>query len=244
MDNQNFYKEKLTPAAKDALKEEVEEFETMLMKKAFSIAERENNSDKEISLRDILEARDLLINIKKHSLRENNRRRRLGTLITTTGALYSTVGVFIYMYQNSSIILENNLGLVVALTGIITVFSGLIYNQYLSRKLELLNTDKEISIANINDDFDIVKKWGIIEKLGSNLMLKNGFNINESRSVNDILKFLSKELHDEKLYGDLMDILNIRNKIIHDGFNLNKTKRIDYLNKANKIIKLLESLEK
>ncbi|WET47415.1 hypothetical protein PYS58_12550 [Chryseobacterium indologenes] len=244
MDSQNIYNQKLTPSAKEAINEIVNEFENLLITKAFTIAQNGKGSDKEISLRDILEAKDQLMNIKKESIKEDYKRKRLMTLITLTGALYSIIGLFIYMYQNNNISLENNLGLLVAFTGILTIFGGFVYTQYLTRKNELIRIEKNISISNFEDDFDIIRKWQIIEKLGSNLMRQNGYNINESRSINDILKFLSNELQSNKLYIDLRELLLIRNKIVHEGTNLSKNERLQYLNKANKIIESLEKLEK
>lgn len=190
------------------------------------------------------------MNIKRESLKEDYKRKRLLSLITMTGALYSIVGIFIYMYQNNDISLDNNLGLLVAFTGIITIFFGFVYSQYISRKKEIVNInrdviiEKEIFTSNFNDDYDIVRKWQIIEKLGSNLMRQNGYNNNESKSINDILKFLSNELQSDKLYIDLRELLSIRNKIVHESTYLSKNERLMFINKANRIIESLEKLEK
>lgn len=250
MDNPNILKEKLTPSAKEAYEDSVLGFSEQLLSKANYISQKNNISNKEISLRDILEAKDILMNIKRESLKEDYKRKRLLSFITMTGALYSIVGIFIYMYQNNDISLENNLGLLVAFTGIITIFFGFVYSQYISRKKEIVNfnrdviIEKEIFTSNFNDDYDIVRKWQIIEKLGSNLMRQNGYNNNESKSINDILKFLSNELQSDKLYIDLRELLSIRNKIVHESTYLSKNERLMFINKANRIIESLEKLEK
>lgn len=241
--DKNIYSNKLTPSAKEAFNETVNEFENILIARAFSIAQNGRGSDKEISLRDILEARDSIMNIKTELLKQNYKRKRVMLLITMTGALYSIIGLFIYMYQNNDINLENNLGLLISFTGIVTIFIGFVYSQYISRKVNLGGVEKNISISNVEDDFDIIRKWQIIEKLGSNLMRQNGYNINESKSINDILKFLSNELQNDKLYIDMRELLLIRNKLLHENIHLNRNERLLYINKANKILELLEKLE-
>lgn len=104
--------------------------------------------------------------------------------------------------------------------------------------------EKESEFTSFESDFDIIKRWQIIEKLGSNLMRQNGYSANESRSINDILKFLSLELKSERLYIEMRELLTVRNKILHEGYELNRNEKQSYLEKADKIIELLETLEK
>ena len=166
------------------------------------------------------------------------------TIISLSGALYSVIGIFVYIYQNQNFALEKNLGLVIALTGIITIFAGFAYTQLLTRRLEEKQLDNDTDYKNSENDFEIIKRWQIIEKLGSNLMRQKGFSVNESRSINDILKFLSSELRDDRLYMEMRELLSIRNKILHEGYDLGRHEKQMYIDKANKIIELLETLEK
>ncbi len=241
--DKNYIYEKLTPSAKEALNETIQELHDLLISRANSIAQKGQTADKEISLRDIIEAKESLFKAKLDKEKSDYRRKRMMTLISLTGALYSIIGIFVYIYQNQDFVLEKNLGLIIILTGIMTIFVGFVYFQ-LSRKSDEKSKDLDMDYSSSDSDFDIIKRWQIIEKLGSNLMRQRGFSNNESKSINDILKFLSFELKDEMLYIEMRELLSIRNRILHEGYELTRNEKQLYLNKAEKIIELLEKLER
>lgn len=240
----NIYEDKLTQSAKEALHDTMNELHELLLLKANSIAQKGQTGDKEISLRDILEAKENLFKAKIEKEKADYRRKRLMTTISLTGALYSVIGIFVYVYQNQNFALEKNLGLVIALTGIITIFAGFAYTQFQTRRLEEKQLDNDTDFKSSDNDFEIIKRWQVIERLGSKLMRQKGFSVNESRSINDILKFLSSELQDDRLYMEMRELLSIRNKILHEGYDLGRQEKQMYIDKANKIIELLETLEK
>lgn len=244
MAKNNIYNDKLTPSAKEALNETMQELHELLINKANSIAQKGQTADKEISLRDILEAKDSLFKAKIEREKADYRRKRLMTMFSLTGALYSLIGIVVYMYQNQDFALEKNLGLLIAFTGVVAIFIGFAYTQLLSRRYEEKQIEKESEFTSSESDFDIIKRWQIIEKLGSNLMRQKGYSANESRSINDILKFLSMELKSDRLYMEMRELLSVRNKILHEGYELNRNEKQSYLEKADKIIELLETLEK
>ncbi|WP_337085500.1 hypothetical protein [Elizabethkingia anophelis] len=244
MPRNDLYTEKLTPSAREALDDTMHELYYLLLKKANSIAQKGQTANKEISLRDILEAKDNLFKAKIEKEKSEYKRKRLMTVISLTGALYSILGIFIYIYQNQDFTNEKNIGLIVAFTGIVTVFVGFAYTQLLSRKYEEKLFNKENEFRNSADDFDIIERWHIIEKLGSNLMRQKGYSSNESKSINDILKFLSTELKNGSLSLEMKNLLTLRNRILHEGYELGKQEKQSYLEKADEIIALLETLEK
>jgi hypothetical protein len=240
----NIYDDKLTPSAKEALSDTMIELQEMLLNKANSIAQKGQTAGKEISLRDILEAKDNLFKAKIEKEKSDYRRKRLMTLISLTGALYSIVGIFVYLYQNQNFAIEKNLGLIIAFTGIVTIFIGFAYTQLLSRRQEEKQKDIDSDFKTSDNDFEIIKRWQIIEKLGSNLMRQKGYSVNESKSIHDILKFLSIELKSDKLYMEMRELLSIRNKILHENYDLGRHEKQNYIDKADNIIELLEKLEK
>ncbi len=244
MAKNNLYNDKLTPSAQEALNDTMQELHLMLINKANSIAHKGQTADKEISLRDILEAKESLFKAKIE--RENGyyKRKRLMTMLTLTSALYALVGIVLYMYQNQDLIDQKNLGLLIAFLGIILTFLGFVYNQILSRRYEEKQLESETEYRSSESDFEIIKRWQIIEKLGSNLMRQKGYSSNESKSINDILKFLSLELRSDKLYLEMRELLSVRNKILHEGYELSRNEKQSYLDKADNIIELLETLEK
>lgn len=243
MDKNYIYDNKLTPSAKEALEETMLELQDLLLSKANSIAQKGQTADKEISLRDILEAKESLFKAKLEKEKAEYRRKRMMMLISSTGALYSVIGIFIYIYQNKDFTIEKNLGLIITFVGILTAIMGFFYSFLFTKRYDAIQkVDSEYQ--NDDNDFDIIKKWQIIEKLGSNLMRQKGYSTNESKSINDILKFLSMELKSDKLYLEMRELLSIRNKILHEEYNLSRNEKQLYLNKAEKIIKLLENIEK
>lgn len=244
MDKINIYDNKLTPSAKEALHDTLIELHELLLLEANSIAQKGQTGDKEISLRDILEAKENLFKAKIEKEKADYKRKRLMTLISLSGALYSIIGIFVYIYQNQNFALEKNLGLIISLAGIITIFAGFAYTQFLSRRWEGKQLYNATDYNSSENDFEIIRRWQIIEKLGSNLMRQKGFSVNESRSINDILKFLSSELKSDHLYMEMRELLSIRNKILHEGYDLGRQEKQMYIEKANKIIEMLETLER
>lgn len=244
MSKNNIYNNKLTPSAKEALNDTMLELHELLINKANSFAQKGQTADKEISLRDILEAKDSLFKAKIEREKADYRRKKSMTMFSLTGALYSLVGIVVYMYQNQDFALEKNLGLVIAFSGIVVIFVGFAYTQLLSRRFEENQFEREPEFRNSESDFEIIKSWQIIEKLGSNLMRQKGFSANESKSINDILKFLSMELKSDRLYLEMRELLTVRNKILHEGYDLSRQEKQSYLDKADKIIELLDTLEK
>lgn len=136
MAKNNIYNDKLTPSAKEALSDTMQELHELLINKANSIAQKDQTADKEISLRDILEAKDSLFKSKIEREKADYRRKRLMTMFSLTGALYSLIGIVVYMYQNKDFVLEKNLGLLIAFTGVVAIFIGFVYTQLLSRRYE------------------------------------------------------------------------------------------------------------
>jgi VIT1/CCC1 family predicted Fe2+/Mn2+ transporter len=244
MDKNYIYDEKLTPSAREALNDTMIELHEMLLSKANSVAQKGQTADKEISLRDILEAKDSLFKAKLDKEKADFRRKRMMTLISLTGALYSIIGIVVYVYQNRDFAIEKNLGLIIILTGIMTIFMGFVYSLLIARKNEEKQKEVDTDFRNSDNDFEVIKRWQIIEKLGSNLMRQRGYSNNESKSINDILKFLSMELQSDRLYMEMRELLSIRNRILHEGHDLSRNEKQFYLDKADKIIELLEKLEK
>ena len=86
-----------------------------------------------------------------------------------------------------------------AFAGVLIIFLGFTYSQFLSRKFDIAKYKEEIKPSESIDDFEIIKLWQIIEKSGSNLMRQKGVDENKSKSINDILRFLENELDSKKI---------------------------------------------
>lgn len=243
MDKIDIYNDKLTPSAKEALDESLVELHNLLIEKANTLAHKENTAEKEISLRDILQAKEELFKAKLDKEKADYRKKRWMTLITLTGALYSIIGIIFYIYQNKELNLATDMGLLMAFAGVLIIFFGFTYSQFWSRRRELVKYKDELNFSDAADDFEIIKLWQIIEKSGSNLMRQQGFDANKSKSIYDILKFIANELKSEKLNMDLKLLLSIRNRILHEGITLSKHEKQKYIEISNNIISVLEEVE-
>jgi len=90
--DKNIYN-KLTDSAKNALEETSKEFVDMIIEKAYQNASFKNTADKEISLRDIIEAKEEILYKKTDLNKQDSRKKRLTLMLSMTGALYSVFGI-------------------------------------------------------------------------------------------------------------------------------------------------------
>src|SRR3989344_2768224 len=126
MDIRNIYIDKLTPSARIALKETADEISLKILDRAFEIAQSRNTSEMEISLRDIIEAKEQLLDFKIQQEKSDSRRKRLSLMISLSGAIYALAGIILFMYQSNSFDIKSDLGLIVSSIGILTMLLGFI----------------------------------------------------------------------------------------------------------------------
>lgn len=245
MDNRNIHIEKLTPSAKNALKETADEISSKILKRALEIAQSRNTSEMEISLRDIIEAKEQLLDFKVQQEKSDYRRKRLSLMISLTGATYAVAGIILYMFQSKNFDLKSDLGLVVSSIGILTMLLGFIYTQLIYKRTNIIRpaVDKDYSLET-KTDYDVVQRWQIIEKLTSDIMRESGFTENKSRSVNSIIDFLSTHLVDINSINKLRQLLMTRNRILHEFYQPSRAEKADLINFSNSIIKTLEEMRK
>lgn len=234
---------KLTESAKNALEETSSEFINMIIEKAYQNASVKNTADKEISLRDIIEAKEEIL-YKKYDLnKQDSRKKRLTIMLSMTGALYSVFGILFYLYQNKKFDTTKDVGLIIAALGILISIVAFYYSQLLSRRK--IETIKDNTVTERdNSEFEIVRRWQTIEKLGTELMLKDGISDNKARSFNYILNYLSEKLLDKTKTDNIRKLLMARNQVIHSGVNLRKFEIDEMIKTADKIIDELEQRTK
>ena len=124
---------KLTNSAKDALENTSQEILNLILEEAYNIAQRKKTADKEISLSDILDARDRILTEKIRSEKNEYKKKRMSYLLGLTGATYATIGLVIYIYQNKNFNLSSDIGLIIAAVGIIFSLVAFFYQQFYSR---------------------------------------------------------------------------------------------------------------
>jgi len=239
MINENLYS-KLTTSAKDALNELTEEFKETLLEKAHNIAEDRGTGEKEIALRDIIEAQRP-ISTSTDLDKTEYRKKRWTLLISLSGAVYAGGGILIYLYQNKKISVENDIGLIIAIVGILLSLIAFFYGQLVSKKY-MSSINSKSYLKSISRDYEIVKRWQIIEELAKKNMSPTDKNEFKSNSVSFLIRFLShKVAKDEDEFLKIRKLLQIRNKIIHEGYRMNENERMELLNFSDELIKRLET---
>lgn len=244
MINENIYS-KLTPSAQEALEKLTIEYRDELLQKAFLIAQERETANKEISLRDILESNQPRI-IRSTQEKSESRKKRLIYLITLSGVVYSVLGILLYLFQNKKFAIETDLGLIIAVSGVLISLMGFLYTQILSkRSYEMKSIAIEMEGAGINyNEYDIVKRWQIIEQLTLRLMAENGVIDPKTRSLSQVIKFLTENFaKTETEFLRTRELLQARNKILHEQYSMTDQQKKEYLDFADNLIEKLEKAQ-
>lgn len=235
-------KEKLTPAAKEFLWQVQKEYSEKLMNMAYTIAQSHDVVNPEISRNDILESLKLekelnFISIKKLSLQE-----KIKKIVLIVGGTYVLCGTaligFYKLFYNSDrinfgpIFNTEVIGLVVSVFGVIVlVISCISYSYRPKRKLDL-------NLSSII----IVYKWQIIENLISKFFMKNEPIIADKSLKNKLNYFFVKFAGEQDLSYNIKKLLNMRNKIIYENYELDETELKLIINLADELIDKLKKI--
>lgn len=232
----------ITPAAQEALDSAVENYKNSILEKAYNSSQESPSGNPEISLRDILEAINNESFKRKRIDYVEYKRKRFISLIALSGAVYSIAGVLIYLFQNKKFTIETDLGLIIAITGIVVSFTAFIYNQYFGIRKRLIIDYKDYKeINDINPDYKIVERWQTIEKLVSKAFDNDKIDARK-RSFNMILEYLFNITDNINDKDRIKDLLNTRNMILHESYKLNESKRSNILAFADDLINKLEKI--
>lgn len=230
---------KLTPSAKEALNELSEEYKSLLLERAHKIAEERETAGKEISLRDILEAQKTT-QTPHEADKYDYKKRRWTLLLSLSGAVYAAAGILIYLYQNKKFNSENDIGLIIAVVGILVTLIAFLYGQLTTRRYNSLFGHKDYLRANYKD-YEIVKRWQLIEELAKKSMSPIDKSDFQSDSVSFLIRLLShKVAKNEEEFLKIRELLQVRNKIIHEGYHMNERQRKELLNFSDELIQRLE----
>jgi len=230
----------LTPSAKEAVADISEEITRDIIFEAYQIAQLKDTSDKEISLSDILTAKEKLLSDKTRKDKNEYRKRRVSYIIGISGLVYTMIGLFIFVFQHREFDLARDTGLIIAAVGMTFAFFGFFYQLFFSKYFSLV-TSRIQEIDYKDDNYDVVKKWQIIEKLTKELMIQKGYDENKSNSFFYLISFLEEMVSSKERRDDLRQLLKTRNKILHENYKLDKNESSDLLKISTEIIDLLES---
>lgn len=228
---------RLTESAKKALDEASKEVAEMILEKAYQNASTQNTEDKEISLRNVIDAKEeILYKNKIRDLSNDKRKRRFTLILLGIGSLYMTFGLLYYL-QPSLFTWEQGSAIIVIFTGYLIGMLGIYSYLPPKKNKNYILTEKD------NAEFEIVRKWQTIEKLGAQLILKDDAVSNgNSRSLNNVLSRLSLELQDKSKDEDLRKLLIARNNIMHGGKEMTQSDIEEMIKTADSIIDEIEIL--
>ena len=231
---------KLTSSGKAGLRQVRENFADSVLERAYRIAVKHNTGDSEISLRDIMDAKnEILYN------RSLSRYRRLFTIsffLLSVGVVYLVIGYYsLYFREGLRFDLSDD-GVLISLLGIVTSIISLLFT-FLAfyKEASFSRIIKDEKIYSVNDIDTLLMQWQRIEMLGRNIY-------NESENVEDgdsptigvIHKKIAERLPDEYKVK-MRDILNLRNDFLHRGARHSSEEINKAISDANEIIDILVS---
>lgn len=229
---------KLTSSGKAGLRQVRENFTDSVLERAYRIAVKHNTGDSEISLRDIMDAKnEILYN------RSLSRYRRLFTIsffLLSVGVVYLVLGYYsLYFKEGLRFDLSDD-GILLSLLGIVTSIMALLFT-FLAfyKEASFSRFIKDEKIYSVNDIDTLLMQWQRIEMLGRNIY-------NESENVEDgdsptigvIHKKIAERLPDEYKVK-MRDILNLRNDFLHRGARHSSEEINKAISDANDIIDIL-----
>lgn len=231
--------DKLTNSARQALKETIDEVTEIIIEKAYQNANNNNTADKEISLRDIIEAKEeVLYNYEMSNfIHKESIQKRFAITLSIAGAVYTVLGILVYLFQNTRFDATKDLGIIITAIGILASTISIYYILIIRRKDDSVKDN--IVPKSDKSGFEIVRRWQIIEKLGTVLMLQDGVSDDSAISFNQILNYLSHKLSAPKAY-QLRKVLMARNQVVHNEVSMSKDEMEEMIKIADIIIDELE----
>ena len=247
MENKTNITDKLSNSAKQELVKISCELNNVILEKAYIYSMKSNSLGEEISLSNLIDAKnDLLGENKEKSLKfiriiKNGLRFAYLGILTIIMGLISFILLYYLsksptLYDTISIIFFLVIGVVLLIFGLLglTLILG-------SKEKELKNNSYK---TDSNFDSRVVKKWTLIEQLTTNLMLKKGMPKNEAKSISFMVKYIDQFFTEMNEKEDIRKLLYARNKIIHEGYSLTIQEEVELIKIANRIILILEQKSK
>ena len=231
----------LTKSAKYALDDILNEYRDNLLGEAYMTSTNNDSGKKEISVKDIYCAKELIERSNKNEFFRINKRKRLYSIFALSGIVYTMIGTFTFIVQNSSFDLEKDLGLLLSLMGLfVTIVSYILYKLY-DQNENYRNKDFNVIRSYYVDDFMVVRLWTQIEQLGQKMMRLDNYEVNRT-NVSSVIAYLNTILTEAGDRIKLKDILQTRNEIVHGVSEHSKAKIEENIATENLFIEKLEKI--
>jgi hypothetical protein len=233
----------LTPSARSAFDEIRGEYENALLEKASEIAKGYNTGDAEISLRDVVEAKERLYE-SGGDIHKLKRRERLASAALFGGFSYVLMGIFTFfiinIHRNKNLFSEEYIWLLFVIFGMVLMIIPLVYD-FERLLLHRRSRNGENGYSKYVSLDTIVKMWSVIEQKCMDLMASRGINTDNSSSFLTAYDFLIHELNTREYIDNINTILKTRNDIVHNkDFDMKKEDVVHLLNLSQTIINELD----
>lgn len=234
----------LTPSARSAFDDMMIEYRDALLNKASDIAKQNKTGEVEISLRDVVQARNSLT-VAGGEIVGLRRRERMATTALLGGFSYVFLGLLFFFVlhgtpQLSRGWLFNYLWMIIIIVGMILMLFPLIFNLKRMARHRIVQ-DAENDYANLYSPNMIVKMWSMIEKKGKELMKLRGINPDDNFSFISVYEFLEHELISREYIDLLRNVFMARNNIVHSKeFEMKNEDLSEILNQSQRIITELD----
>jgi len=234
----------LTPSARSAFDEIRGEYENALLEKASEIAKGYNTGDAEISLRDVVEAKECLYE-SVGDIHKLKRRERLASTALFGGFSYVLMGVFAFfiinnVHRNKNLFSEEYIWLLFVIFGMILMIIPLVYD-FERLLLHRRSRNGENGYSKYVSPDTIVKMWSVIEQKCMDLMALRGINTDSSSSFLTAYDFLIHEFNTRENIDNINIIIKTRNNIVHNkDFDMKKEDVAHLLNLSQTIINELD----
>lgn len=230
---------KLTPAAKVALKELVDNYEQQLLLNAARTAEQVTGGYDEISVRDIVSgAEHYGVETKNIKL---IRKKKILQLMTLTGIAYMMAGIGYLLYMATSMSRSQMIGLTAAFLGAIMslvsyLLTRTLKERYTDSDMHLRGGEKRHGFEIQDSELQLIKRWTMIELLSRDLLASLFGESRANAPLGQIMNLLSeKNIWDKQDYNNARMLLDMRNSILHKGTNYTSSE-------VNRALAVLESL--
>ena len=230
---------KLTSSGKTGLRQVREDFADSVLETAYRMAVKHNTGDSEISLRDIMDAKnEILYN------RTLSRYRKLFTIsffLMSVGVVYLVIG-FYSLYKSGLHFSLSDDGSFISLLGIVMSILSLLFTfMAFYKEASYFRSIKEEKIYSVNDIDTLLMQWQRIEMLGKSIYNETPNSVDEGfPTIGNIHKIISERLPDEYKVK-MRYILNLRNDFLHSGARHSSEEINKAISDANDIIDILDS---
>ncbi len=229
----------LTDSAKYGLNNILQDYKKTLIEEAYMLTSYTNNG--EISLSDVLVAKERLNNEVSDVIYQRNRATRKYFILALSGFIYTIIGLVIVIVLQPSILsyIHNmeNIGDNMEYIGVILAFIGSLLTIMFMYKSHKQNLYMRKNFGRYMNEVLVVQLWSQIESIVQHL--NNIDNDNSKQNISQVIDFLENTV-DSPI--EIKKILQVRNKIVHGIPPYPQQEIENVISMENQIVNKLESL--